>query len=109
VKATENGPRSHDGCSPKADVVITNPTHYAIALKYDSAAMAAPEVVAKGAGLIAQRIMTIAREHAVMVVENKPLARSLYQAVEIGEGIPAEFYQAVAEILAYVYGQQGLI
>jgi flagellar biosynthetic protein FlhB len=94
---------------PKADVVITNPTHYAIALKYDSAAMAAPEVVAKGAGLIAQRIMTIAREHAVMVVENKPLARSLYQAVEIGEGIPAEFYQAVAEILAYVYGQQGLI
>ncbi len=94
---------------PQADVVITNPTHYAIALKYEAATMAAPQVIAKGAGLIAERIKTIARQHAVMVVENKPLAQALYKTAEIGESIPASFYQAVAEVLAYVYSQRGLI
>jgi flagellar biosynthetic protein FlhB len=94
---------------PQADVVITNPTHYAIALKYSATTMAAPQVVAKGAGLIAERIKTIARQHAVMVVENKPLAQALYRTVEIGEGVPAALYQVVAEVLAYVYSQRGLI
>jgi flagellar biosynthetic protein FlhB len=87
---------------PKADVVITNPTHYAIALQYDSA-MAAPIVLAKGQDYIAQRIKAIAKEHAIVIVENKSLARLLYSSAEIGEVIPAELYQAVAEVLAYVY------
>lgn len=94
---------------PQADVVITNPTHYAIALKYDASTMGAPKVVAKGAGLIAERIKDIARKHAVLLVENKPLAQSLYRAVEVGDDIPASFYQTVAEVLAYVYRQRGLI
>lgn len=94
---------------PQADVVITNPTHYAIALKYDAATMSAPKVVAKGAGLIAERIKEIARQHAVLLVENKPLTQSLFRAVEVGDDIPASFYQAVAEVLAYVYRQRGLI
>lgn len=93
----------------EADVVITNPTHYAVALKYDSTRMAAPEVIAKGAGLIAERIKAIARQHNVSIVENKPLAQALYRSVEIGESIPAAFYRAVAEVLAYVYRQKGLI
>jgi flagellar biosynthetic protein FlhB len=88
---------------PEADVVITNPTHYAAALKYESASMKAPTVVAKGKGLIALRIREIAEENDVPIVENKPLARTLYEMVEIGKEIPAELYQAVAEILAYVY------
>ena len=94
---------------PRADVVITNPTHYAVALKYDAATMAAPRVVAKGAGLIADRIKDLARKHAVLMVENKPLAESLYRTVEVGDDIPASFYQTVAEVLAYVYRQRGLI
>jgi len=94
---------------PEADVVITNPTHYAVALKYDAARMAAPEVIAKGAGLIAERIKQLAREHGVSIVENKPLAQALYRTVEVGESIPATFYRAVAEVLAYVYRQKGLI
>lgn len=94
---------------PQADVIITNPTHYAIALKYDATTMAAPKVVAKGAGLIAERIKEIARKHAVLLVENKPLAQSLYRTVEVGDDIPASFYQAVAEVLAFVYRQRGLI
>ncbi|MDI3537978.1 MAG: flagellar biosynthesis protein FlhB [Bacillota bacterium] len=94
---------------PEADVVITNPTHYAVALKYDAARMAAPEVIAKGAGLIAERIKKLAREHGVSIVENKPLAQALYRTVEVGESIPATFYRAVAEVLAYVYRQKGLI
>lgn len=87
---------------PKADVVITNPTHYAIALQYDSD-MAAPVVLAKGQDYIAQRIKEIAKEHSIVIVENKPLARTLYSSAEIGEVIPSELYQAVAEVLAYVY------
>jgi flagellar biosynthetic protein FlhB len=87
---------------PKADVVVTNPTHYAVALQYDST-MAAPMVVAKGQDFIAQRIKEIAKENRVVTVENKPLARALYGAVEVGETVPPELYQAVAEVLAYVY------
>ena len=86
-----------------ADVVITNPTHYAVALKYDGAKMAAPVVVAKGQRLIAQRIKEIAREHHVPLVENKPVARALFASAEIGDSVPVELYQAVAEILAFVY------
>jgi len=87
---------------PKADVVVTNPTHFAVALKYDQD-MAAPIIVAKGQNLIAQKIKEIAKEHKVIIVENKMLARSLYTAVEIGHPVPHELYQAVAEVLAYVY------
>ncbi|MCM3739031.1 flagellar biosynthesis protein FlhB [Oceanobacillus luteolus] len=88
---------------PEADVVITNPTHYAIALKYDEEKALAPYVVAKGMDRTALKIREIAEKHQVVTVEDKPLARSLYGMVEIGESIPEEFYQAVAEVLAYVY------
>lgn len=93
---------------PKADVVITNPQHLAVALKYELGEMPAPQIVAKGADLIAERIKEIAREHRVPIVENPPLARALYQ-VEIGEFVPAELYQAVAEVLAYVYKLKGKV
>jgi len=92
---------------PEAEVVITNPTHIAVAIKYDSDEMTAPLVVAKGARLIAEKIKQIAREHGVPVVENPPLARALYKKVEVGKEIPYEFYQAVAEVLGYVYSQAG--
>ena len=92
---------------PEADVVITNPTHLAVALKFDGQSMAAPTVVAKGAGHLATKIKDIARSHAVPVIENKPLAQALMKAVEIGQAIPAELYKAVAEILAYVYRMKG--
>lgn len=88
---------------PDADVIITNPTHYAIALKYDEGKSSAPIVVAKGKDLVAQKIKEIAAEHKIEMVENKPLARSLYVMCEIGEQIPVEMYQVVAEILAQVY------
>lgn len=88
---------------PRADVVVTNPTHLAIALKYDAGAMAAPKVVAKGAGHIAAKIREIAKASGVPVLEDKPLARTLYKGVEIGQEIPANLYHAVAEILAFVY------
>jgi len=88
---------------PKADVVITNPLHLAIALKYDKAKMSAPIVVAKGAGYLAERIKEIARRHSVEIVENKPLAQALYKMVDVGSQIPVELYRAVAEVLAYVY------
>lgn len=87
---------------PTADVVITNPTHYAIALKYDTES-GAPQVVAKGVDLLALRIREIADDSGVMRVENRPLARELYATVEVGHYIPAELYAAVAEVLAYVY------
>ena len=87
---------------PKADVVITNPTHYAIALKYEALTMTAPRVVAKGKGYIALRIREIALENSVSLVENPQLAQSLFLAVEIGDEVPEEFYQAVAEVLAFV-------
>ncbi len=88
---------------PNADVVITNPTHFAIALKYDDNSMDAPIVVAKGADFVAQKIKMIAKEHDVVMVENRPLARAMYDQVEIGQRIPDEFFKAVAEVLAYVY------
>ncbi|MFN2746242.1 MULTISPECIES: flagellar biosynthesis protein FlhB [unclassified Bacillus (in: firmicutes)] len=88
---------------PKADVIITNPTHYAIALKYDEGKMDAPFIIAKGVDLMAQKIKQIAKEHDVMMVENRPLARALYDQVEIDQAVPEEFFKAVAEILAYVY------
>ncbi|OGP54905.1 MAG: flagellar biosynthesis protein FlhB [Deltaproteobacteria bacterium RBG_13_52_11b] len=88
---------------PKADVIITNPTHLAIALLYDPKTMEAPHVVAKGAGYIAQKIVEIGRSHQVPIVENKPLARMLYKAVDVGRTIPSNVYHAVADILAYVY------
>ncbi|MBN3545832.1 flagellar biosynthesis protein FlhB [Fictibacillus barbaricus] len=88
---------------PKADVIITNPTHYAICLKYDDGSMDAPVVVAKGVDLIAQKIKEIAKEHEIAMVENKPLARTLYARVDIGQVIPEDLFKAVAEILAFVY------
>ena len=88
---------------PKADVVITNPTHFAVALKYDAMAGRAPVVLAKGEDYVAQKIKEIARENHVEIVENKPLARALYHNVDVGAEIPPELYQAVAEVLAAVY------
>ncbi len=89
---------------PKADVIITNPTRLAIALTYEPTTMAAPKVIAKGAGVIAKRIKEVAREHGIPVIEDKPLARELFKTVDIDEHIPENLFQAVAEILAYVYG-----
>ncbi len=88
---------------PNADVVITNPTHYAIALKYDEDAMDAPKVVAKGTDFVAQKIKLIAKENDVVMVENRPLARAMYDQVKIDDRIPEQFFKAVAEVLAYVY------
>jgi len=89
---------------PKADVVITNPIHLAVALRYDPPRTSAPVVVAKGERLIAERIKETARDHGVPIVENPPLARALHKAVEIGEEIPVQLYDAVAGVLAFVYG-----
>ncbi|AMA72684.1 MULTISPECIES: flagellar biosynthesis protein FlhB [Aneurinibacillus] len=94
---------------PNADVVITNPTHFAVALKYDGTTMQAPTVVAKGQDFVALRIKEIAERHEVVTIENKPLARALYAQVEINQQIPEELFQAVAEILAYVYRVKGKI
>jgi len=88
---------------PKADVIITNPTHLAIALFYEMKRMEAPKVVAKGSGLIAEKIIEVARNHRIPIVENRPLAQLLYKTVEVGQMIPSNFYQAVADILAYIY------
>ena len=88
---------------PDADVVVTNPTHYAVALAYEMEEMEAPKVVAKGVGFLALRIKELAQKHDVPLVENKPLAQTLYKTVEVGQFIPATLYKAVAEILAYVY------
>lgn len=93
---------------PTADVVVTNPTHLAVALKYDTANMSAPIVVAKGAGHLAERIRAVARQHGVAVVENKFVARTLYKLVDIGREIPVDLYHAVAEILAFVFRARGL-
>lgn len=94
---------------PEADVVITNPTHYAVAIKYDPDKYDAPYVLAKGENYLAQRIKDIAKENDIEIVENKPLARMLYANVEIGELIPPELYQAVAEVLAFVYHLKGKV
>lgn len=94
---------------PQADVVITNPTHYAVAVQYDLKIAEAPVVIAKGEDYLAQKIKEIARENKIEIVENKPLARMLYANVEVGQVIPPELYQAVAEVLAFVYHLQGKI
>lgn len=99
--------RMMDGV-PDATVVITNPTHLAIALKYDSKNMQAPKVVAKGAGFIAERIKEIAKSNRIPIVENKPLARAMFKSVVVGADIPFEMYRTVAEILAYVYRLKGV-
>jgi len=88
---------------PEADVVITNPFHIAVAIKFDSAVMNAPTVIAKGARLIADRIKDAARNASVPIVENKPLARTIFKTIDVGEEVPPKLYQAIAEILAYVY------
>jgi flagellar biosynthetic protein FlhB len=94
---------------PQADVVVTNPTHYAVALKYEQDQMRAPRVIAKGADFMAQRIRELAAEAGVPIVERAPLARAIYNLVDVGEEIPEQFYAAVAEILAYVYELTGKI
>jgi flagellar biosynthetic protein FlhB len=94
---------------PKADVVVTNPTHFAVALKYDREKMGAPEVVAKGMNLVAQKIRELAVEHHVPVVEMPPLARALYRHTDLGDQIPAALYTAVAEVMAYVYQLQQFV
>jgi flagellar biosynthetic protein FlhB len=88
---------------PKADVIVTNPTHIAIALRYDRKTMRAPRIVAKGIRLNAERIREIARQHQVPILENKPLARMLFKHGRVGGEVPAQFYAAVAEVLAWVY------
>ncbi len=94
---------------PQADVIITNPTHYAVAVQYDPDKYDAPFVVAKGTDHLAQRIKEIGRENKIEIVENKPLARMLYANVDIGQVIPPELYQAVAEVLAFVYNLKGKV
>jgi flagellar biosynthetic protein FlhB len=94
---------------PKADVIITNPTHFAVAVRYDQEQDNAPIVLAKGQDLIALNIRELAGKHEVPIIENKPLARALYNTVEIGEYIPPDLYQAVAEVLAYVYKLKNMI
>ena len=94
---------------PEADVVITNPTHYAVAIKYEPELYDAPYVVAKGADYLAQKIKDTAKEHHIEIVENKPLARMLYANVDVGSVVPPELYQAVAEVLAFVYHLQGRV
>lgn len=94
---------------PTADVVITNPTHYAVAIKYDPEVAEAPIVLAKGSDYLAAKIKEVAKENHIEIVENKPLARMLYANVDIGQTVPPELYQAVAEVLAFVYKVQGKI
>jgi len=92
---------------PSADVIVTNPTHLAVAIRYEAEKMRAPKVVAKGAGFVARKIKEIARENNIPVMEDKPLARMLYKTVEIGQEVPSTVYRAVAEVLAYVYKLKG--
>jgi flagellar biosynthetic protein FlhB len=92
---------------PKSDVVVTNPSEYAVALRYDEATMSAPRVLAKGQDLLAVRIRQIAQQHGIPIVQRPPLARGLYAACEVGDEIPPAYYRAVAEVLAYVYQLSG--
>ena len=94
---------------PEADVVITNPTHFAVAIKYEPEVYDAPYVVAKGADYLAQKIKDVAKENHIEIVENKPLARMLYANVDVGSVVPPELYQAVAEVLAFVYHLKGKV
>ncbi len=93
----------------KADVVVTNPTEFAVAIRYDSDTMDAPSVIAKGQRLVAKRIKELANEHDIPIVENKPLARALFKTCEVGMQIPPKFFKAVAEVLAYVYKLKGKV
>ena len=104
---TERARRRMMAAVPEADVVITNPTHFAVALKYDPQEMSAPRLVAKGADAIAERIREVARDHDVPLVENPPLARALFASVDLEQEIPAEHYKAVAEIISYVFQLKG--
>jgi flagellar biosynthetic protein FlhB len=94
---------------PLADAVITNPTHLAVALKYELEKGNAPYVLAKGERLIAERIKEIAREHDIPIIEDKPLARALFRMCDVGDFVPAQLYRAVAELLAYVYRLKGKV
>lgn len=94
---------------PQADVVITNPTHYAVALRYDPEQMEAPTMVAKGADLLAKRIRDLAEEHRIPIVSNPPLCRALFSSMEIDQAIPLEHYKAVAEIISYIWRLKGKI
>jgi flagellar biosynthetic protein FlhB len=94
---------------PNADVVITNPTHFAVALEYKMESMPAPKLVAKGVDTLAQRIREVAEENEIPIVENAPLARALYSAVDLNEEIPPEHYVAVAEVIGYVFRLKGKI
>lgn len=104
---TERARRRMMAAVPKADVIVTNPTHYAVALEYKMDQMSAPKLVAKGVDSLAQRIREIAEENDVPVVENPPLARTLYATVELDEEIPTEHYKAVAEVISYVFRLKG--
>jgi flagellar biosynthetic protein FlhB len=92
---------------PRATVVVTNPTHYAVAVRYDRPTMKTPKVVAKGAGDLAKRLAARARLHGVPVIERPPVARALYRGVALGHDIPQEMFVAVAEIIAFVYRLRG--
>ncbi len=92
---------------PEATVVVTSPTHFAVAIKYEPKTMAAPLVVAKGLDYLALRIRKVADEHGVSIVENPPLAQALYRGTDVGSEIPVDLYRAVAEILAYIYRLKG--
>ncbi len=104
---TERARKRMMAAVPEADVVITNPTHFAVALKYDPENMAAPRLLAKGADLVAQRIRELAKEHDVPIVENPPLAQALFAGVEIDDEVPEEYYKAVAEVISYVFQLKG--
>ena len=92
---------------PKADVILTNPTHVAVALKYDSETMAAPMVLAKGPDLLGEQIKDIARAHRIPIIQKPKLARSIYHAVDVGQAIPETLFIAVAEVLAMIYRIRG--
>ena len=92
---------------PEADVIITNPTHYSIALKYDAASGGAPVVIAKGVENVAMRIREVAKEHNITLYPDPPLARTLYATVELDEPIPTELYKAVAEVISFVFKKRG--
>jgi flagellar biosynthetic protein FlhB len=104
---TERSRRRMMAAVPEADVVVTNPTHYAVAMSYDASGQGAPKVVAKGVDHLAKKIRELATQHDVPVMENPPLARALYAAVDVDQEVPPEHYKAVAEIIAYVFKLQG--
>jgi flagellar biosynthetic protein FlhB len=99
----EMAQRNSVGAVPKADLVVMNPTHYAVAIRYDDTSMAAPRVIAKGADLLAMKIRDVAKAHKVPVLQSPMLARALYAHAEIDDEIPSALYTAVAQVLAYVY------